>query len=283
MIWPFRSHQTGGTRARRGRGGVSIAREPFAQRVARFLHRVYIVTMVALTLSAVGAAGYYVRHFILQSGYFQIRHIDISGASPTLATDAHRLIDRQLTNFGDNLCQLDVDYLLYKLEGLPRVKKAQVQKIYPQSIQVSFQERTPLMVANVGRPYLIDEDGVLIDAISPAQVRQYGVPVLTGLHDSAVNVGDRLSDKDLGLILKTVDFLRESDPTLHRRIIQWDINTQHEITAILDTHTEVRFGTELRPELLAKLSGALSDERYRQQLEKATYINLRMERQIVFR
>ena len=62
--------------------------------------------------------------------------------------------------------------------------------------------------------------------------------------------------------------------------MEWNLNGREEITAILATHTEVRFGDQAPLDLLAKLACVLP---VKKELEHATYIDLRMERQIVYK
>lgn len=275
MVWPFRSHSGSLARPRH---------EAFGTRVTRVLRRAGWVCLSLAVLTVIGFSARFIHQFVFQSGYFKIASIRVTGASPVLEDAARAFIQAQINSLDEqNLFKFDNHYTVEKLGDLPRAKSVRVSKVFPQSLEVEFTEREPLMVANLDRPYLIDEDGVLMDAIGPARIRQTGLPVLTGIKKDGHTLGNRIHQDNIKQILATVKLLHGNDPDLYRRIVEWNVNSQQEITAILDTHTEVRFGEELRSDLLAKLSGALADAQLRPQLEKATYVDLRMEKQIVLR
>ena len=155
-----------------------------------------------------------------------------------------------------------------------------MRKVFPQTLRIEFTEREPLMIANLSKPYLIDEEGVLIAQADPKKLRLLNLPVLTGIYGQNLRPGDRLHQTRLRDILSVAAYIRRNEPLLQSRIVEWNVNGQDEVTAMLDTRIEVRFGDQAPLNLLGKLSAL----RVREELESARYyIDLRMERQIVYK
>lgn len=276
MVWPFKSPSGSGSRKRR---------ESFFVRIAKIGLCVLWVCLI-LGLAGGGFIGVrYVQHFVFDSGYFKIRQIQISGASAPLEKEARAWLDQRFARFGDNLCRTNKQFLTAGLGKLPQAKSVRVAKIYPQTLKIEFRERQPRMIANLDRLYLMDEDGVLIAKATPSSIRRLHLPILTGIRGSLYRLGDQVKQPHLSDILSAVRFIQQSEPLLQKKVVEWNLNGREEVTAMLDTHTEVLFGDQAPLELLDKLSGALmtKQEAVRRDLEKATYIDLRMERQIVYK
>lgn len=272
MVWPFSS-----------KSGLTgpLRREPASVRILRvFLRFLWVSSVILLVVGAYYSYGY-VHRFVYSSGYFKIEDVRISGASPVLEKELNEWLGQQLSRSGHNLCLVDEKKLAAKLSFQPRIKTAHVRKVYPQMLRIDVTERTPLMVVVLDQPFLIDEEGVIIAKAGSDVLRQMTYPVLTGVLGSNYDgPGDRLKQARVADVLAAVSFMREHDSSLQKKIVEWNLNGREEITAILASHTEVRFGDHAPLELLDKLSSALAMKR---ELEKATYIDLRMERQIVYK
>jgi cell division septal protein FtsQ len=270
MAWPFPS-----------RSGVfpPARRDPFYLRAARLLRRFFFVC-VAL---GIGAGGYLcVRTVIrfLGSDYFKIRRVVVRGASDPLEKEARDWLAAQFARHGDNLCRLNKEFLAGGLGNLARARSASVRKVYPQTLEIDFQERQAHMIVNLDKFYLIDDEGILVALARPEMAGRRGLPILTGIRGSLYHVGDRLEQPRLAEVLNAAAFIRHNDPALNERIVEWNLGARGYITAILDSRAEVRFGDQDPLDLLDKLSAALAKDK---DLAKASYIDLRMERQIVYK
>ena len=183
-------------------------REPFPKRFARLLRRV----MLCFVLGVVATGGFFawrhVQRFIFESDFFRIdpARIRITGASEPLESEARRRILTALPARGNNLCRLDSRELSRRLANLPRARAVTIRKQYPQGLSVAFDERQPLMIANLDRPWLIDGDGIVLDGIAPARIRELGLPVLTGVRAPSCRPGDRLDQPRLKDVLEDVLF-----------------------------------------------------------------------------
>ncbi len=277
MMWPkLDSPERGGRNA-------AAYRESFIERAARWLRRIVISVLGLAALAGGGYAGELLYRFTCQSEFFQLKSksIEIVGASKPLEADARAELSDYLKNSTDNLCRLESKVIAARLTTLPRARTAKVSKVYPSALRVEFVERTPLMIANLDkRPYLVDEEGALLDVADPAHLSELALPMLTGIQGAPFHPGDRLQDARVQDILTAARFIRDSDATLRGRIVEWNTNSRHEVTAIMKGGVEVRFGDRPPLELLDKLSGGLQA---RPSLAQATYIDLRMDKQIVLK
>lgn len=267
-----------------------VRRVSMLGRATRILFRL----MLLLLLGALGAGGWfgwrYTRAFVYDSGYFTIRTVKLAAPAGSLSEEleheAQGWLNDWIRKHGGNLVELDRERVAAGLRrGLPRAKSVQVEKIFPQTLRVVFQERTPRMVASLDQLYLIDEEGVLLAPVKPRELSRLGLPLLTGIQGTFFRPGDRVRNSRLGDVMSAVGFIERNDPLLKRRIVEWNLGGKDEVTAMLDTRTEVLFGDQAPLDLLDKLSSALQSQReqVRQELDKATYIDLRMENQIVYK
>lgn len=263
-----------------GSGG-RLRPEPIPSRMARLMRRLLLSCIALVFCSTAGYCAWSLHHFIYQSGYFEIREIRIEGASDELKEEARAWLAKRLARTSDNLCQVSKRALEVQLGLLPRAKAVQVTKVYPGTLKVQFlAERAPVIIAQLEEPYLMDEDGVLLAKVNPAKIHDLRLPILTGIHRSYHRPGERIKQERLDDVLETVRHIREHEPTLHRMISEWNVNGRSEITAILNTCTEVRFGERRPIDLLDKLITGLEQEK---ELENAQYIDLRMDRRLVYK
>ncbi|MCE5228288.1 cell division protein FtsQ/DivIB [bacterium] len=221
------------------------------------------------------------RHFVYETDYFNITSVVINGASPELEKQARESLTGMLALDGNNLVRQDVAFIQSELGKIPRALRVSTRKVYPGTIRVDFVERQPLMVVNLDETYLIDKHGVLLSRIHGLDATRKGLPMLTGVQAGAPKAGDTLAPAQVGAVLAAVDFIQANDQALWKQIIEWNINSKAEVTAILRAGAEVRFGTKPPLELMDKLSGAFQTAKLRAEFEQATYIDLRMDNQLV--
>lgn len=276
MVWPRSSSSASGSRSRP---------EPFPRRLARAVRRILFIALTLVLVTGGVFFAWQIHRFIFVSSYFRIREFRIHCDGEELKKDALAYLDRSLIKTGnDNLFRLDHQLLAMQLSNkinLPRAKSAVVSKIYPGTLKVDFVERHQMVIALLDDPYLMDGEGVLLARVSPEEMRHPRLPIVTGLHVKSArpHLGDKLNQARLTDILGTVNYIRDNDKLLNKMIVEWNVNARSEVTAILNTRTEVRFGDRSPIELLDKLITGLEMNK---ELENASYIDLRMDRQVVF-
>lgn len=284
---PFRRPPSAVLRGASPEAAASRAAPPIrsdATRYAERLRRALLRGLLLLALAGVtfGAfwAGAWLHRFAYTSAFFAVRQVNVRGATPELEARLRAVLTQWLSEEGANLCALQTESLADRLTAQPRARTVAVHKAYPQTLRIAVEERRPLLVAILERPYLIDREGVILAPASARVRRELHLPVLTGLPRRTVQPGEQVDPARLADIVEAVEFLRDHDRLLAARIVEWNVSGRGEVTALLRGATEVRFGGERPLAHLEKLSAALQ---LRPELEHAEYIDLRMERQIVYR
>ena len=94
-------------------------------------------------------------------------------------TDRGELLAAVGLKRGDTILTFDVDEARSRIEGLPWVKSAQVERAFPDAIRITIVEREPLALwQNEGRLQLIDIEG---RPIRSGDLRRYrDLPILVG-------------------------------------------------------------------------------------------------------
>ena len=249
------------------------------------MHAMRFFKRMGVLLAAVvlAAGGYFFvlffHQFLFNSSFFKVVNVKIHTRSDALQNEANAELDLYFKDKGDNLLRLNARLLSGRMTRLPRARTAQVRKVLPDTLEITFEEREPLVIAQIDRPYAMDAEGVLLAELDKKDIAQLGLPVLTGIRGNLWRLGDKIEQKHLPEILSAVEFVRQNDPTLKGRIVEWNMNSHDEVTAMLASHTEVRFGDQAPLDSLDELSAALAT---REDLAQASYIDLRMDRQIVY-
>ena len=256
-------------------------RDPFRVRIVRLFKRLWIAAVVSAAGAALWVGGGYVHHFLYHSDYFSIGEVIVTGASSALDGDARRLLADHFDRAGDNLIRQDASLLGDAVGGLARARHARVRKIYPRTLAIHFSERRPIMIVNLGQPWLIDRQGVLLGRAGTAEAAMLGLPVLTGVRESLLlGEGSRIEQEWVAEVLAAVDFILEHDKELCAQLVEWSV-ADGRVNAILRGGAEVRFGARAPLDLLDKLSGGFHSPPHRAQFEQASYIDLRIDAQLV--
>ena len=107
------------------------------------------------------------------------------------------------------------------LEHQPMVRKAVVEKIFPDALHITLYGRIPLSILffttpeGTSIPMVIDDQGVVFE-IGRA-LSEWDLPVITGIEFKSLEVGTRLPEK-VQPILQDLHRLRQEDPGLFRLI-----------------------------------------------------------------
>jgi cell division protein FtsQ len=137
-----------------------------------------------------------------------------------------------------------------KLEAYPLIKRAVVEKQFPDGLKISIFGRLPLALAiaegagGVSVPLALDDEGVVFQIGS--SITDYDLPVISGLKFSQIRVGTKLPGS-LAFLMADLERLKRQFPDLFRLISEVRVTSragdQHELVLCLLTHTiKLRFG-----------------------------------------
>ncbi|MCA1834266.1 MAG: cell division protein FtsQ/DivIB [Actinomycetota bacterium] len=159
---------------------VARRREVRRQRVTRI--RRIVVSVFAVCLLTYG--GWSIAH----SSLFALDGVEIVGAhhvtrSQVLSVSGVRL--------GMNVLSVEPGVVAGRIEKLPFVGAARVERIYPSKVRILISERVPVAVVSMpGGRYLIDDRGVALVPVGETD----GLPVIRSASGDEVQLGRPLSD-----------------------------------------------------------------------------------------
>ncbi len=148
---------------------------------------------------------------------------------------------------------LDAGEIRKKLEAYPLIKRAAVEKHFPDSLKISVFGRQPLALAiaaganGVSLPLAVDDEGVVFQIGS--SITNYDLPVISGLKFSQVRVGTQLPGS-LSSLIADLERLKRLFPDLFSivsevRVVPKEANQQELLLCLLTHSIKLRFGSSI--------------------------------------
>ena len=153
--------------------------------------------------------------------------------------------------------QVDTAEAAAGIEALPWVKSAEVQKVFPNAVDITVVERRPVAMAlsesSVGSmPILVDEEGILYAAGNHLATDE--LPLVSGLRLSDYRPGARV-DRRLTAFFEDLSKLKLESPTLYRLISEYRVipRGEHDFEIVMYPvvpRVPVRVGNSVTAELI---------------------------------
>jgi cell division protein FtsQ len=177
-------------------------------------NRVLMVLVICLILFLVGELAF---HFII-APRLTVRNIVIRSDLPLSKEEI-----LSITGTEENAFYYKIDPVRIRetLEELPMVRKATVEKTFPDALHITLYGRIPLSILffttpqGSSIPMVIDDQGVVFEIGS--SLSEWDLPVITGIEFKKLEVGSRLPER-VQPILQDLHRLRQEDPGLFRLI-----------------------------------------------------------------
>jgi cell division protein FtsQ len=200
---------------------IEVQRDAGRRRLRRFLAVVAVLAVLAGAYVAVHSPLLDVDHVRVTGG----RHTD--PAAVAVASGVPR---------GAALLTLDTGAVARRVEALPWVRTARVERRWPGTIRIAVSERTPAatMPVGVGRTALVDATGRVLAVVDPGRPLPTGLPTVRGAggHPQA---GDTLGPR----ARRAVEVARAVGESLPGTVTE--VST--DLDATLVTGGTVRFGS----------------------------------------
>src|SRR5258708_22297242 len=262
--------------ASRGSRRSSAATREFVQRPARRNGREagrsngfspgvlfgYVPSALKVVLAILALMAAFVGYRVAASAaMFQVRSIDVSGASRTSAEEIEGLTRRAVARTG--VWRADLSAISTELERLPGVRRAVVTRVLPDRLRVRVTERVPAGVVRTssGHFFWVDEEGVALGEVKPAD----NVPsfFIRGWNEDGT---EEARNENAERVQKYLEVAREWNAMgLSERVSEVNLIDLHDVRAQLsgnDSQIEVRLGGQ---ELGARLKLALDTlDQYKQ-------------------
>ncbi|MEX2247152.1 MAG: FtsQ-type POTRA domain-containing protein [Dehalococcoidia bacterium] len=159
-----------------------------------------------------------------RSPWLTVSEIEISGVAQV---SAEQVRDAAALD-GDSVFTLDLDAAAARVEQLPKVSGATVEKDGFNRVRITIQERAPWGAWQInGVDVPIDAEGYVLDGPPPPA----GTPVIVEIDPKRViNAGDRL---DPSAVEAAVRLTRESETAFGRRVVALVYRQESGLTAVL--------------------------------------------------
>jgi cell division protein FtsQ len=219
------------------------------QTIARSRRRRAIVRLLIL-LSIAGVAW-----IALWSPLFRVRHVRILGAAHTTSSEVTRVAG--LTQ-SDGLLLLSTADVAQRVERLPWVERARVDRKLPDTVRVRLTERTAAMIVSAGAArWTVDAHGVVLQS-GPAREP---LPVLAAPDATAIQVGHKISADEVVSGLAAYHALPRR---LRHDVVAVFAPTTERVSLSLASGTSIRFGSaehlRAKAEVLRALLRRIEDE-----------------------
>ena len=230
-----------------------------------------IILLLAGAAAVVAAAV----QWLLTSPRFAVAVVEVQGTSRLSPAEVR---EAAAISPGENLFRLNAEEVVARLRQLGPVKRAEVIRSFPNRVTLVVEERVPFTLAQAGRLYWLDEDGVSLGpeprAVTPR------LPVITGIRPEETRSGGAAAEDARAAVSLIRSMLRTGSP-LTREISEIHMSGADGPVLYTVDGVEVRLGTADWEDRLGRLEGVLAQ--IRSLGEPMEYVDLRFRGQVVFK
>jgi cell division protein FtsQ len=230
----------------------------------------FLKIAVAVVIGILIFAGY---RAAASASFFQVRKIEVQGASRVSTDDIQALVRKEVEKTG--VWKADLKGINARLEHLPWIRTAVVSRVLPDGIRVRITERVPRAVVRTasGRFRWVDDDAVLLGEMLPAD--QMPAFFLRGLNEEDPE-GARKENRDR--VTKFLELQRDWDATgLSERVSEVNLIDIRDIRAQLagdNSQIEVRLGSQDHGKRLQDALNVLDSQKQTANGSHISYIDL---------
>lgn len=117
--------------------------------------------LIACILSCLGALAFIGYRTVTSSDFFEVKKIEINGASRTSKDEIESIVKKETEKNG--VWNADLKIIKGQIENLVYVKSAVVSRVLPDGIRVNVTEREPKAVVRIeSGDFWVDEEGVIL-------------------------------------------------------------------------------------------------------------------------
>ena len=171
----------------------------------------------------------------INSIFFRVSQVTVEGNK---YTPAEEVVAAAAVPAHSNIFRIDTGAVAKRLQHDLRFAQATVSRRLPNAIVITVTERQPLAYVAAGYGFVeIDQHGVVLAAYK--NIKQMGVPMITGLRLTNVYVGDTVTDEVLRGVLS---YLAALPPDVLARLSEVNVHDRHNITAVTAAGVIIRLG-----------------------------------------
>jgi cell division protein FtsQ len=142
----------------------------------RFLLRVFLITLIPVTLAGTIVLCLSLRMVLKRASFLRLKEITIEGNNRISRSEVLAVAG---LGHETNILSVDIGRVNRRLTGHPWIEQSTVKRLLPDGICIVIRERNPLALVRLDRLYYLDEKGKIFDQAKASDETAY--PVLTGL------------------------------------------------------------------------------------------------------
>lgn len=184
---------------------------------------VRLAAIYGLVLAVLAVVAYQGSSVVAHAGVLQINRLVVTGNDRVPSSTVLAALDGLK---GENLVWTDLEQWRVRLLTSPWVRDAALRRSLPSTVEIAVWERVPTIIARIdSRLFLVDEQGIIIDAYRPEHVA-FDLPIVDGLTTPKPAPGIRVDEARAALAARVVAALR-TKPDLAKRLSQVDVSDAH--------------------------------------------------------
>lgn len=194
-------------------------------------------------------------HFVL-APHMRVTHIDIKIDSTLELSNSHILEIGGLES-GAYYYSVDTDKVKNNLEAYPAVRSAEVNKTFPDKLQIKLEGRVPMAIAMVETeeatiPVAFDREGIVFQ-VGPS-ITDWNLPIISGIKFTEIQLGMKLPERLL-IFLDDLENISNGSPALMNVISEFHLvrknNLDFEVIVYpRDYQIPVRIGSSIDEHLI---------------------------------
>jgi cell division protein FtsQ len=208
------------------------------------------IFLLIAVISTAGFGAYTLYTHLLTSSEFELRDVKINGNNYISKNEILKM--SKLENRA-NIFKTDIREVKTLLLSNPQFKKVNVDRIYPNTIEINVKERTPVAYVGENKNYEIDEDGVIFPAFKSSAMSEK-LYLFKGVVININEVGEKTSSVALKQGLFLVDKLNLLETPYLSNITGLDLTCPEEIALLVGNSSQVyKLGVGNWDEKISKL------------------------------
>lgn len=117
--------------------------------------------------------------------HLEVQNVKINGAAHTKGSEVIEIIG---LSSNESMWSLDISEVVNRINELPWVKKSDIKKIYPSTLEINIYEHNPIAIWFFdGKKYLVDGESNIIEKLNPADFNN--LKVVAG-HNALTEIPD---------------------------------------------------------------------------------------------
>ncbi len=220
-----------------------------------------ILLALALSLAAYLGGRSLLEKFFFKNPDYNLQHLEVSLDS---LMSLEELKSMTGLHEGRNIFSIDISSLEKTLSALPEVKRAHVQRLLPNTIEILLERRVPIfrLASSEQEPFLLNESMVIDQegmVMRPKKLPSSSIelPLLLGIPIKELVVGKPLEDEKFSFALDLWNLLMNSKNAQLLNIRALDLSSEYSALAIDETGARYTFGKERIPAQVERLQKLL--------------------------